>query len=666
MNSLRISLFLKELINLNFLDLHSNQINDISVLKELKNLQELDLANNQISDILFLQELTNLQKLHLWNNQISDISYLKELTNLNKLDLKNNKIKNFLKELLNLKLEIKLDSYGDGIILDNNPIEEPPLEIMAQGNDAIGEYFKSLEEDQKELNELKVIFIGDGGAGKTSLIKRTLYNSFDKDESITHGINIANTELQIKGINIKAHFWDLGGQEMMHSTHQFFLSNRSLYVLVLDGRKEEDSEYWLNFIRSFGGASPVLIVLNKIDNNEGFELNSKFLQEKYPNIVGFYRTSCLDGRGIKEFYVALQDAMLSVELIKTKWGKSWFNVKIHIEAPEENFINRDRFIDICDKYKVESLARDILANYLDDLSVAIYFNDFYLNEIYTLKPEWVTNGVYKIITSKELGDSRGLIDINSISQLLPSNDYPTYTHRYIVELMKKFELCYQIENTLLIPSRFDVQEPDFNFNSNNALQFEFKYSFLPLSIIDAFIVKSYNDIKDNLRWRNGVVLEDKTTQTEAVIKIYGKEKQISIFVNGEQKRDFFAVIRKRFDDINSRFKEIKIDELIPLPDLPKVKVKYKELRGYEKAGRDEYFNGELGKAFSVSKLLNGIERPESRRSTNIYVEGQTHHFHAGTGDKRIEINKNKLDYEDRKNIITTNSNYNTLNNNLII
>ena len=36
----------------------------------------------------------------------------------------------------------------------------------------------------------------------------------------------------------------------MHATHQFFLSKRSLYILVLDGRKEEDAEYWLRHLKA--------------------------------------------------------------------------------------------------------------------------------------------------------------------------------------------------------------------------------------------------------------------------------------------------------------------------------------------------------------------------------------------------------------------------------
>lgn len=158
-----------------------------------------------------------------------------------------------------------------------------------------------------------------------------------------------------------------------------------------------------------------------------------------------------------------------------------------------------------------------------------------------------------------------------------------------------------------------------------------------------------------------MVLQDSSTQTQAVVKVDAREKEISIFVNGEQKRDFFAVIRKRFNEINSKFKEIEIDELIPLPEFPKFKVKYKELIGYEKAGRDEYFNGELGKVFSVSKLLNGIERPENRESANIH-----NHFYkeSTVGNNTMTINGGNTGIANIGNNNTINQTITTTNNDL--
>ena len=106
------------------------------------------------------------------------------------------------------------------------------------------------------MNEVKVLLVGEGGSGKTSLVKRLMGQGFDPNESQTHGINIRHKDFAppTPGSDpVHVRFWDFGGQEIMHATHQFFLSQRSVYVLVLDARKEEAAEYWLKHIESFGG-----------------------------------------------------------------------------------------------------------------------------------------------------------------------------------------------------------------------------------------------------------------------------------------------------------------------------------------------------------------------------------------------------------------------------
>jgi GTPase SAR1 family protein len=102
---------------------------------------------------------------------------------------------------------------------------------------------------------VKVLLVGDGAAGKTSLAKALLGQPIDFEESQTHGININTMDINVNNTIIKVRLWDFGGQEIMHATHRFFLSKRSLYILVLDGRKDEKTEYWLNHIESFGGDS---------------------------------------------------------------------------------------------------------------------------------------------------------------------------------------------------------------------------------------------------------------------------------------------------------------------------------------------------------------------------------------------------------------------------
>ena len=100
--------------------------------------------------------------------------------------------------------------------------------------------------------------------------------------------------------DIRLNIWDFGGQEIMHATHQFFLTKRSLYVLVLDSRLEEEEnrlEYWLKIIQSFGEDPPIIIVGNKVDQ-QALDLDRNGLQTKYPTICAFVETSCAKDQGI--------------------------------------------------------------------------------------------------------------------------------------------------------------------------------------------------------------------------------------------------------------------------------------------------------------------------------------------------------------------------------
>jgi small GTP-binding protein len=248
------------------------------------------------------------------------------------LDLSYNKITHLPAELLDLGMEIKWErNYSkdkSGIFLARNPLESPPVEIVKKGTKAVREYFKSLEGEKQALNEVKVLLVGDGSSGKTSLVKQLRGETFDKNESQTHGININPWEITAGDKELKIRLWDFGGQEIMHATHQFFLSKRSLYILVLDGRKDEKTEYWLNHIKTFGGDSPVLVVLNKIDENPGFDVNRRFLLEKYPNIKGFYKLSCATGKGIDAIKKGLIRELAAVELLRTTLEKKGTGEKI--------------------------------------------------------------------------------------------------------------------------------------------------------------------------------------------------------------------------------------------------------------------------------------------------------------------------------------------------
>ncbi len=567
------------------------------------------MTNEELLKVIEEAKATKATRLDLsFKNLTILLPELFDLTNISYLDLSYNQITTLPPEICNL-------SNLNLLTIEGNRLVSPPIEIALQGIEAIRQYFAALQQAEQPLNEAKIILIGDGAAGKTSLTKRLISNEFDPNESTTHGIRITYWQVKIGDRDIHANIWDFGGQEIMHATHQFFLSKRSLYVIVLDGRKDEQAEYWLRHVSAFGGDSPVLIVLNKQDENCGFDLNRAHLLRKYPAVKGFYSTSCKKNAGIEEFRAALLAALAQVPLLETRWPKSWFQVKERLEQMPEPYISCDEYERYCREAGIaERQSQEVLVEFLNDLGVAVHFKELELDDTHVLNPLWLTNGVYRLVTSKKTAHQGGLLYKDDLWGLLKKRsaedyDYPRSRHKYLLALMRKFELCFELNNeAVLIPQLLPVKEPVFTFDESASLRFVLHYPhFLPPSVFPRFLVRVHKDIKADLRWRTGVVLVNEEFGAEALVSADNETRQISIFVNGSQSKNYFAVLLLFFREINSSFEQLAVNDLVPMPDAPKVTARYSTLQTYAKRGKDDFIPDDSEKEYSVKELLGLVQ-----------------------------------------------------------
>lgn len=601
------------LTSLTWLNLSVNKLAPLpSQIGQLTGLKGLNLSWNKLTTLPpEICQLTNLTNLDLWGNQLTPLPLeICKLPTLRELNLGHNQLTKLPPDICQLT-QLKT------LRLDDNPLTSPSWEVAIKGIEAIRQYFVDLEKGKQPLNEVKIILVGEGGAGKTSLVKQLLGQQFDKNEETTHGINILGWEQKVGGRKIKVNIWDFGGQQIQHATHQFFLSKRSLYILVLDGRKDERAEYWLRHIEAFGGESPVLVVLNKQDANPLFDVNRPFLQEKYPSIKEFFPTSCESRKGIPQFKEALLAELAKLEMLKTVWPGTWFKVKQRIEQREKSYISYQDYKHYCEDAGItDEKSHETLADFLHDLGVAVHFKDFILDAMHVLNPVWVTNAVYAVITDEKMMDTKGILHLKHLGEILPHDNgenffCPPETHPFIMRLMQKFELCYPVdEDAVLIPQLLPVLEPTFAFERDGSLRFALHYpDFLPPSVFPRFMVKMYKDIEDNLRWRTGVVLEDKQRGVRAVIKADIEARRISIWVQGEYRRDYLHHLRYSLADINSSFEKLKIMELVPMPDAENITADYATLLEYAKNSIDKYIPTGAAKVYSVHELL-GLVQPD--------------------------------------------------------
>ena len=273
---------LGQLTNLTTLYLCYNELTSVPAqLGQLTNLTTLDLSRNRLTSVpAELGQLTNLIRLDLPHNQLTSVpAELGQLTNLTKLDLSNNHIESLPKCLLDLPIDLELGKFPDfeemGLFIYGNPWASPPAEVLRQGKDAARRWFGALEEEGEErLNEVKVLLVGYGGAGKTSLVRRFTTGRFKPDEVKTHGVKITHWPREIADEQVTVHLWDYGGQGIMQATHRVFFSNRTLYVLVIDARQESDPEEWLSNIETMGGDSPVLVLVTSYNSRSYFRANN--------------------------------------------------------------------------------------------------------------------------------------------------------------------------------------------------------------------------------------------------------------------------------------------------------------------------------------------------------------------------------------------------------
>jgi len=430
----------------------------------------------------------------------------------------------------------------------------------------------------RRLLEAKLAVVGQGSVGKTSLIYRLTADTFDPMTNKTDGISMTRWDVLNKIISenkeerIRLNIWDFGGQEIMHATNQFFISKRSLYLLVLDARltqAENRTEYWLKVIQSFGGESPVLIVGNKTDQHP-LDIDRTGLQRKYPNIVGIIETSAVTGAGIEELKDAIAKQVGSLPHIHDLLPEAWLAIKEKIEAlgREVNFATYDKYLEVCaENDLMEETSQRLLIAFLHDLGVVLHYpDDPRLDALVVLNPQWITNGVYKILNSNSLFQNKGLLTASMLDDILDLPDYPRGTRLFIVDMMKKFELCYDIDpdKTFLVPDLLPKDVP-FVGDWTGALNFQYVYNVLPSSIITRFIVRMNQYLQNDI-WRTGAVLAIK--QSKALVRADVEEQTIMIFIKEGDQREALSLIRDQFGEIHRSISRLRVSRRIVLPEYP--------------------------------------------------------------------------------------------------
>ena len=480
---------------------------------------------------------------------------------------------------------------------------------------------------------------------------------------------------------MRSHLWDFGGQVIAHATHQFFLRTGCLYVLVMDARAEinatEQAQYWLEHVKAFAGSAPVMLVGNKADLVR-INPDMQTLQERYPNIVGFYNLSCTryqtdyqpDFDSFKRDFVG---QLAQLDLHQVRFLDAHFNAMEALKAQsrEQAFLTQSEFRGFCDHAGVKQdggLDQNWLLDTLDKLGVIIHFPGLRFHDAYVLNPRWLTYGVYTLLYSDEAKSGQGQLTRAQVVDILQREEikdeqgyqltYPPDKCGFIIEAMRSFKLCYFLKNDeemLVIPDLLPSNRPELDFDQKQAdIVFEFHFpQLLPRHVMPMFIVSRHHEIDNEQVWQTGVVLKNDVHKTRALVAANYSDRTITLHLHGASAKYYLHILHDEVTQIIEKLKDLSIKEWVVLPESALIesndsairpakpeKADYQQLLGTLRAGQTVYISTS-GLQYDLFKVLGGIMTGEKleKATGGVYtVTGDNNVINVGNaGDVNIQI-----------------------------
>lgn len=566
------------------LDLSGNRLTTLSdTFAQLSNLRSLNLSRNRLTVVPdAIIRLVNLQTLYLSYNQLTDIpAWLIELPQLKKLCLNDNYIEVPPLELLQIEgiWETK-QSAETGKIWLYLPVDLAKLRA----------YFRQMTEvGVDHLFEAKLLIVGEPGAGKTSLACKIIdpVVPLPSSDETTKGIDVhtwtfpfipaspisQSSYPSFVPAEFRVNIWDFGGQEILHTTHQFFLTRRSLYIVVADTREQKtDFYYWLDSIEHLSNASPVLIFNNERENWQ-WAIDERKLRHQFANLKDVFAFNLLtDHRGIEQLRQAIQYYITQLSHVGDVLPATWLSVRRALEDDSRPYISLYQFLDLCGQYGITRYEDKLqISSYLHDLGVILHFQDEpLLKKMVILQPEWGVDAVYRVLGNNQVNHTLGRFGRADLGNIWQEERYANM-HDELLALMMKFQLCYEIPTQpgqYIAPQLLSEQQPVYDWSSENNLHLRYKYEeFMPRGLVTRFIVVMHPYIVgQQLVWRNGLVVEGVVVEkdnTRAEIIEYSSRREIRIRVSGVHKRDLLTIIIHEMDKLHRPFHQLKYDHLIP-------------------------------------------------------------------------------------------------------
>ncbi len=651
-------------IALKFLDLNRTRIDSLpESIGNLKSLKGLYIRGTRIAELPeSIGDLRSLENLDLCDTQIVALpERIGELPNLRKVNLTGLKLDR-IPESLGLKGlpfvdEERFSRTDTGVNLRGVTLLLQDVSIFLESPSLIPSLY---EGDTVTMRECKVIFLGDGGAGKSYTIKRIKNGGKKATEeepystSVTHGVEISDWPVGGRG-GFTVHLWDFGGQDVMHSMHRCFLTDKTCYVVTVDTRRNDGNEraaYWLRNVKEFAPNCPVLLYVNCVETDrEGSDIDEAGLREAYPMVKDAVYCSARDAEDA-EFRESVMDKIKSI-IRESGFGREriprrYFNARREIGRLNKKnpILTREEYHEVCANNEIEDENASDLLTFFNNIGVCFSYHrgrdKKELAEYKLLQPIWLTNAVYALIQEGRAHAQNGALNAESVSVILcnnapksvdgkpysrtaPEMKYEEYQCSYILDVAESHELCYRRgDGTVFFPALLTPNTPkevsEYVKSKRDSAEYRFDYGYLPDNVVHRLMIRFMkNDLVISSPWRRGFTVGAMGIYKAAIFM--EKDSALRIVAEsaaGSPLSVFFSLLRREVKEVNLALNLTAREEISVGSD----SFTLVSLINANNARAPYVYGQNTGNQFEPYKLLNAFFSDRMINSMEVDADGE--------------------------------------------
>jgi C-terminal of Roc, COR, domain/Ras of Complex, Roc, domain of DAPkinase/Leucine rich repeat len=485
------------LTGLTTLWLNNNQLTALpGWMGNLTGLTQLYLGGSQLTALPdWMGNLTGLTNLWLGNNQLTELpDWMGDLTGLTHLDLSGNQLTLLPDHMGDLRRLTTLDLSGNQLAglpfsladlplktlgLADNPLA-PELDAAYQDStDELLRFLRLLRDDGTFVREAKLVLVGEGAVGKSSLLAALRGEEWMEQRSTTHGINVKPLQVTADA-PILLNGWDFGGQPIYRPTHQLFFTAPAVYLVVWKPREGPEQgfvEYWIRLIKHRVGDTARIHVVATHGGplQRSAYIDEAALRDRYGDmIVAFHHVDSRTGLNIDALRAAIAATASGLPHVGRWYPESWQRLRSQLEEGSNPYLTYSAYEAIATAQGLSATSARSLAKNAHALGHWIHSaDDPGLADLVIFKADWLATAISLVLDDPATIAANGLLPHRLLPGIWDNPDrdkelrYPRSVHHVFVHLMEKFDIAYRVtdgsdrlEPTSLVTQLVRTDRPD--------------------------------------------------------------------------------------------------------------------------------------------------------------------------------------------------------------